>query len=245
MRRTVAFIGLAGALTAGGCESSQSKSARLEKLSVGLAKTHKVKVGQSNPDVDVLDATVLHTAIGNAAVVRLRNRSRHDEAALPLQIVVEDAKGAPIYTNDTAGLQPALQQLALLRGGSSAYWVNDQVAAATTPKRVSVRVGRGTTIRGGGAPRLEITGAHLRDDSSGAYAEGRVKSTGAAPLRQVPVFGVALRGGKVVAAGRAIVDKVPGRAAAKPVRFKLFFVGDPRGARLVLNAVPTSAKGAA
>ena len=55
--------------------------------------------------------------------------------------------------------------------------------------------------------------------------------------RDIVVFAVARRGKRVVAAGRAAVERLkPGARAT----FQVFFIGDPRGARLTLAAPPTS-----
>ena len=56
------------------------------------------------------------------------------------------------------------------------------------------------------------------------------------------MFGVAIRGGKVVAAGRAIVEKLDPAPTKKPVRFKIYFIGDPKGAALKLTTAPTVLK---
>ncbi len=51
------------------------------------------------------------------------------------------------------------------------------------------------------------------------------------------MLGVARRGGRIVAAGRAIVPLVkPGKKA----KFNLFFIGNPKGARVTLSAPPTT-----
>jgi len=49
---------------------------------------------------------------------------------------------------------------------------------------------------------------------------------------------VARRGGRVVAAGRAIVDRL-GAKGTKPQLFRIFFIGNPKGAKLTLFAPPT------
>ena len=49
----------------------------------------------------------------------------------------------------------------------------------------------------------------------------------------MPVYAVALRGGKVVAAGRAVVASVAAHGGA-PAAFDIPLVGDATGAKLVL-----------
>ena len=54
--------------------------------------------------------------------------------------------------------------------------------------------------------------------------------------RRLVVACVARRGGRVVAAGRAIVNRLaPGKSAS----YHVFFIGDPRGARMTVVAPPT------
>jgi hypothetical protein len=49
-----------------------------------------------------------------------------------------------------------------------------------------------------------------------------------------------LRGGKVVAAGRALVAKLAGRRGAS-ARFRISLVGDASKAKIELTAVPAAA----
>jgi hypothetical protein len=57
---------------------------------------------------------------------------------------------------------------------------------------------------------------------------------------KLTIYCVAIKGGRVVAAGRANVPILPPAAkAGKPTHFAIFFIGDPRGAQLVLSAPPT------
>jgi hypothetical protein len=58
----------------------------------------------------------------------------------------------------------------------------------------------------------------------------------------MPIFAVALRGGRVVAGGRALVPNLPVSSAAvkpKPTAFRIYLVGAPAGAHIELTAVPT------
>jgi hypothetical protein len=53
---------------------------------------------------------------------------------------------------------------------------------------------------------------------------------------KVPVFAVAVRGGRIVAAGRAVAESLPPRT---PTQFQIFFVGNPAGASIKVSALPT------
>lgn len=243
-RRPVAAAAVA-ALAAGGlsaCESSQTKSARLEKTGRAEAKTSLVTAGAANTAVKVLRTAVLHSDLGSAAVVQLQNTGREAEVQVPLLIDVKDAKGASAYKNDIEGLQPALQQMAFLARGQKAYWVNDQVLGAAVPRSVDVQVGKEQSTFAQTPPKITLGTVRLDSDSTGSYATGEIRNESKILQTNVPVFGVALKGGKVVAAGRALIEKLPPAPTKKPITFKIFFIGNPKGAQLEFTTVPTVLK---
>jgi hypothetical protein len=229
------------AATAGlsACESTADKSAKIAKegkQAVQASGTIKI---QHNADVRVARAVVVRGAGGTvAAAVEVRNAGARAQRDVPVLIDVRDAQGASVYKNDTVGLQPALQRLASVSGKRDAWWVNDQVTAASAPKSVRVRVGAAPPA--GPIPAVRVTGAHFDGDSTGRYLTGTVVNPSRSVLHDVPIFAVALKGTRVVAAGRALVPKLPAAGAAKKVVFRLFFVGDPRGARVTLTVAPNA-----
>jgi hypothetical protein len=77
----------------------------------------------------------------------------------------------------------------------------------------------------------------VQDPVSGIAASGYVKNRSTVDQRGVTVFGVARKGGKIVAAGRAGIKRI---RAGRRGRFKIFWIGDPRGATLEISAPPTS-----
>ncbi|HWI71199.1 MAG TPA: hypothetical protein VNT55_04535, partial [Baekduia sp.] len=168
--------------------------------------------------------------------VEVRNAGAKAQRDVPVLIDVRDAKGASLYKNDTVGLQPALQRLASVRGHRSAWWVNDQVTAATAPRSVRARVGAAPSVSA--VPAVRVSGVHFDSDATGRFLTGTVINPSPSVLRNVPIFAVALKGARVVAAGRALVPKLPATGAPKPTIFRLFFVGDPRGARIALTLAP-------
>jgi hypothetical protein len=87
---------------------------------------------------------------------------------------------------------------------------------------------------------VRVTGVHFEGDSTGRYLTGTVVNPSRRVLRSVPIFAVALKGSRVVAAGRAIVPKLPAASSPKKVVFRLFFVGEPRGARIALTVAPSA-----
>jgi hypothetical protein len=77
---------------------------------------------------------------------------------------------------------------------------------------------------------------------AGPYMTGAVTNRSGVALHNMPIFAVALRGGRVVAAGRALVPSLPASPAARPTSFRIYFVGSPAGAHIELTPAPTVAQ---
>jgi hypothetical protein len=214
------------------CESSQDKSARLAKLAKSARKEKGIVVKRRNPDVQVVRTAVVHDANGTAAAVELRMRGKKPQAQLPLSLVVS---GTRAYRNDVPGLAPSLTHVALLRPGERVWWVNDQVLA-DAPGRAVAKVGPPTAKAADGAPELVAKSLKLDRDSSGAFTSGRLHNGSKVEQRNLTVFAVAEKAGKVVAAGRAGIERLKAGATG---RFKVFWIGDPAGARISVFAPPT------
>jgi hypothetical protein len=240
LSRAAAAIGavLAALPLVTACESTQEKSAKIGREARKLVSERGLVVGRRNPEVRVVATTALHDANGTAVVVVLRNRSKRPLAALPLAINVRGARGRSLFKNDAPGLQPSLVQAALLPPHGELEWVNDQVQTASTPRSVAARVGMAPRPAPAALPRLTVSRVRLEADPvSGIAAVGRVENHSKLDQRKLVVFVVARRHGRVVAAGRGLVQRLrPGKSGA----FKVFFIGDPRGARLNASAPPTS-----
>ena len=85
---------------------------------------------------------------------------------------------------------------------------------------------------------MEITRPEARDRRlrAASPAIGNVANRSAVEQRRLVVFAVARKGDRVVAAGRAIVERL---APGKSAHFTAFLIGDPRGAELSAAAPPT------
>ena len=235
MRRTaLALLALALA----GCESTQEKSARLERQAAKISKHARgLEVIKRSRDVRVAGTSVLTDANGSAAVVELRNTSRHALIGVPVAISVRDRGKHVVYANDAAGLDDALVKAPFVRAHGRLAWVHDQVTADGKPASVLAKVGADAKRAPETAPRLEIEATKLVADSSGVAAVGKVVNRSGVAQQRLVIFGVARKHGRVVAAGRAMVPRL---APQKDARFRVFFIGDPRGARLTLAAPPTT-----
>ena len=239
-RATALVAAAAALLLLPACESSQTKSARLKKQGAEAAQLTTVSAGAKNADVDVVSTTVLTAANTSAVVVGLRNSGPADQIAVPVQIQAKDAKGKVVYKNDLDGLQPALQQMAVVRRGATQFWINDQVTASAPPKTASVDVGAAKGKPAGALPKITLSRVRTQsDDVSGSFVSGIVRNESAQAQLNMPIYGVFRRGTRVVAAGRALIERLAPEPQKKPTVFRIFFIGDPKGGKLSLQAEPT------
>lgn len=242
---TLAALGVL-ALILSGCESTESESAKLGREGAKLiAGAGTVGLGGSNRAVHVGQVALVQGSGRTAAVVQLTNTGAGAQADVPVLIDVRSPRGASLYRNDIQGLEPSLQQMPLLRGHASGWWVDDQVLASGKPGSVKVRVGdaKGAPARAsaaGASAGVQVSTTGLGSDVAGPYLAGEVVNHTGVAQHNMPIFAVALRGGRVVAGGRALVPNLPvSSATVKPTAFRIYLVGAPAGAHIELTAVPT------
>lgn len=230
------------ALTLAGCQSTQEKSARLEKA----AKLHEpsagagsggLKIAQPSRVVKVLATALVHSSEGTAVAVTLRNDSSEALRDVPIEIHVRDAHGATLYSNDIPGLGAPLTSLASIPAHGELTWVDDQIPVSAGPASVAALIGTAPRASATAAP-LRVGGAHaVEDPANGAGAAGSVLNPTGVLQRQVVVYALARRGAKIVGAGRAVLPEVPAHGS---VPFQLYFIGEARGAKLALSAPATT-----
>jgi hypothetical protein len=223
-------------LTACG-ESNQDRSAKIAAQGKhAMQDAGLLKVARSNRDVKVGETALVRADGAVAAAVELDNRGSTAQVDVPVLIDVTDAKGASVYRNDANGLQPSLQRIAVVARGARAWWVNDQLLGAESGSKLQVRVGAAASTTS--VPDVKVRDVHFEDNATGRYLTGVVVNHTGKVQTNLPVFAVAVRGGKVVAAGRSLVAKVaPGDPTKKP-RFQVFFIGDPQGAKVHVTVAP-------
>jgi hypothetical protein len=228
----------AAAVPLSACQTTQELSAQRAKSAKKLVAEKGLTIGKANPDIAIGTTAIVQDANGIAAVVELRNKGKGPQAKLPVAISVTDAKGKALYRNNIAGLEDSLVSMALLERGQDAFWVNNQVTATGKPAKVKVTVGMSKGKLPAKVPSLVISGVHLSSDSGSFTAKGTIANKSAVAQKRVTIFCVARRGSRIVAAGRAIVDRVA-PAGGKPTPFTVFFIGNPKGAKLMFAAPPT------
>jgi hypothetical protein len=234
----LAVLVLALALT--GCETNEERHAALvreDKLARRAPAAQGLLVTRRSPYVKVLATTVLHDENGTAAVVTLRNDSPLALREVPVSIALHEAHGGTLYSNDQPGLSPPLTHAPLLLPGQSFRWIDDQIPGDGAPGALTVRVGEAPTAPGS-PPRIAVSAMHIIEDpANGVGAEGTVINHSTVTQQELVVFAVALRGGRVVAAGRAVLPDAPAGASTP---FQVFFIGNPQGAVLQASAPPST-----
>jgi hypothetical protein len=242
----VRWVALAlAALALTGCETTAEKSAKLERAAKqqalragGRTVERGLSITHPSTRIAVGARTVLAGTEGAAAVVTLHNLSAETLRDIPIEITVEDSRGKTVYTNEVPGLATALVSVPLLAAHGTTRWIDDQIQpSGGTPASVRVEIGEGRPSTGA-TPRLSVVGAHLFDDpTSGSGAEGSVANHSRVAQQELVVYGFAMRAGKVVAAGRALLAQSPAQSST---HFQLYFIGDPRGAQLHFETPPTT-----
>jgi hypothetical protein len=246
----LALAAVALPLVLGGClgvETTPEKSAAKAKLAVNSIKNQKgLVLGKVNAAIKVEDSALVQDANGVAAVVRVKNTGS-TQVTLPVAITVSDAKGKKLYANDAPGLDASLTSLPVLGAGQEAVWVNNQILIAGKASKVAAQVGaaKGKAVAGA-LPKIVLSEIEAGRDEDGNYAKGIVANQSAIAQKRLVISCVARDGDTVLAAGRAVVDRLaPAAESKKPTTFTVFFIGDPKQAKLTCTAPPTVLSGGA
>ena len=231
----VVLLGAAVALAA--CDSTQEKSEKLQKSGSKAFSAKGLRITEVSKDVKVRGKALFNDQNGTAVAVRLENTSDKTLHNVPIAVNVTNPKGKSVYKNDFPGLDPALVSISILRPGEKVTWVNDQVLATGKPAKVKVKVGAAGQASGA-LPRVDITPPKFQGDPvSGLSVVGKAHNRSDVLQRQLTLYAVALKGDRIVAAGRGGIERLrPGRRAG----YQIFFIGNPKDAKVELAAPPTT-----
>lgn len=237
-----ASAGLSGCL---GVESTQDKSARLAKQAAAeIRQAEKgLEIRRASRTITVVSKQVVQDPTGVAAVVQLRNRGR-TQVNVPIAVTVLGAGGRKLYANTIPGLDRSLVSAPLVPRGRTTLWINNQITVAGRSRSLKVRVGDGTPAPARTAPRITLSKLRQGRDEDGAYVEGVVTNRSAVLQKRLTISCVSVAGGRVRAAGRSVIEKLPPAAQArKPTRFTAFFIGKPAGGAITCTAPAVAWKG--
>jgi hypothetical protein len=223
------------ALALAGCETTQEKSARLERAALsnkssGPAASKGLSIARPSTSIKVQSAVAVHDSEGAAIVVTLRNTGAAQKE-VPLLV------RAGSYSNNAQGLAPSLVRAALVPAHGETIWIDDQIQASEATGAVTTTVGEGTPALA--APPQIVLGAHRleTEPGGGTVVHGTVTNRSSTTQKELVVYVVASRGGKVHAAGRAVLTSL---AAGASSPFEVFLIGRPAGTTLELAAPPTT-----
>jgi hypothetical protein len=214
------FLAL-GALVLTGCVTTQQRNERYKLRADRTLDSRKpLRVRAPGTDASVGAITVLRGAHGGAIVVELRNRSGHALSDLPISVGVGRRA-----LNARGGLNFFQTHVASIARGAQVRWV------FTTRGRIPH--GRPFAVVGDAArsptqlPRITATAQ---------AGDAVVRNPSDVPQYGLPVYALARRGGRYVAAGRTTLRQLDTGGA---VTVPLHLIGDRHGAPLELEALPT------
>ena len=234
-RLSIAAVGLT-VLT--GCATTQEKAARIQLDNARIrANLTALRLTGTSSAVDATSIGVLiDRSSGRVAVVAtLRNRSSSPVSDLPLLVGAKLANGRRVYLNSAANIAYFRNHIPAIAAHGQLTWVLTLTHDLPRGARPFVRVGppsRATTTAIGTLPTLRVETSKL----TGGDATVTVQNASGVTQYQLPVYAVATRGQRPVAAGQALVEELDGGGAA---RLRLRLVGNASGATLSLEAPPT------
>lgn len=229
------------------CESTQQESAKIERYDKAHAPSlHSSSLSITKPSsvVKVLGTALLSGEEAYAATVTMRNDSPHALSDVPIEITVHGSNGQVLYTNKAPGITGSLVSVPLLLPGEEFTWVDDQVqlgvGGSAKGATVAALLGEVPPVAKPAAslPQMRISDVHSVEEAAlGEATAGTVSNPSPVTQEALVVYGVAERGGKVVAAGRAVLSQVGAHGSAP---FQIFMIGSSGGGAKVELSAPAS-----
>ncbi len=241
MSRALAGLALVLALVVPtACESTQAKSSALKAKGAKAINEKGLDVKQRNANVQIVGKQILHDANGTAVVIVMRSRAATPLRGVPVEIEVTGAGGKTLFKNDQPGVDKALVGPSILPPGQDFAWVHDQVLISGKALAVKATPGAAQGTVTGELPKIEVSAPRLHGDvTSGIEATGTVTNASKVEQQDLVLYCVARKGATIVAAGRG---GIPRLKVGQKRSYHIFFIGDPRGAKLSVEAPPTVLK---
>ena len=241
--RVGAAAAVGAALALSGCVTSEQKAAwvHIESARI-IASQNATVVGHPDPQVRVTRVSVVTGPGRVAIVVELRNLSPRPVNDLPISVGVHERDHGSRYLNQRAGLSYFETHVAEIPGGGRITWLY----SASAPRRLSraslaaahafAVVGRPSRSPITVASRIPPVRAALVS-VDGRVLRVRVTNLSSIPQVPLPVYALALAGGRYSAVGSGTVAALsPG--SSTPIRLDL--VGHTTGHQpITLEALPT------
>jgi len=237
-RRGAAFAAAATLLlSVAGCETTEEQSAKIgRELGKQSAIAGHTSLGSASRAVRVKSKVLISSGGSAAVALELTNTSAQAQVSFPILIDVADAAGKGVYENNTKGIDPSLQQLALLAPHATVWWVDNEVLA-TAPKTVSARVGASKAAAPTSIPQITTSKASASASFPGPHVSATVSNRSQLTQSQLAVYAVILKGSQAVGAGRAVIASLgPGAST----RVLIPVIGAIDGSTIALTSAPTT-----
>ena len=239
MRSVSRLAAIAFGFTAlAGCTTTQEKAARLQLNNARIrANLTPLRISARSSAVKVTSVSLL---IGKgrppaAVVATVRNQTSNPVSDLPLLVGIKLPSGQRMDVNSAAGLSYFRNHLPAIPARGELTWVLPIDRRLPAGARPFAEVGSANPATATPIPALPVLRV-APVKASRATATLTVQNSSSVTQYQLPVYAVARRGQRWVAAGQTVIQELDGGASAL-VRLPL--VGNSSGAAVSFEAPPT------
>ena len=232
-----AACGLAAAGALAGCTTTQQKAARLQLENARVrAAQLSTRVSSAGSLVAVDGISLVRRPGRTAFVVTVRNRGGHPLSDLPISVGYRLGAARTVYLNSAAGIGYFDAHLPLIGSGRAFTWIYPTARPVPTGARPFARVGDSSTVRVSGLSAPPEISAAVISATAGGEIRVHVRDVSGVTQYQLPVYAVASRGSRVLAAAAATIAELDG-GSSETLRLRL--LGSADGAHLELETQPT------
>jgi hypothetical protein len=231
----IAVLAAAGGLT--GCVSTQQKAARLRVNSERiLASQNTTRVTAAGGAVNVERIALVRSGRRTAFAVTVENPGPDPVSDLPISVGYHLGRGRPIYLNTGSDGGYFDAHLPAVAARGSLIWVYTAGRELPPRARPFAVVGARPSVRGTAVTSAPAIRAAARDGDGRNPVQVAVRNLSGVPQFQLPVYVIAQRDGRTVAAGNASVPELAG-GASQTLRLQL--VGRTARSQVAVEAPPT------
>jgi hypothetical protein len=222
-----------------GCVSTQTVASRARLVDARIiASQSQTEVTQANPSVSVEPPVLIRAPGADAIVVSVRNDSARPATDLPISVGVRTPSGRTAYLNRSTALGYFDSHIASIGSRATTTWVF-VTGAHIPPGRVFTTVGL-AQLHPSLSRSLPSVAVSLRatqpERDDGVTLELSILNRSAIPQYYLPIYAVALRGDREVAAGRTTITHIGTHGTTTST---LELLGSPHYDSLHLIASPT------
>jgi hypothetical protein len=232
----VAVLAAAGPLA--GCASTQQKAARLQLSSARLrAEQVPTRIRHQSTSVRAVNVTLLRQGKRTAFIVTVTNHGDKAVSDLPILVGYRGAGGSGVYVNGAVGGDYFASHLPLVAPGASLRWVVTTTRRIPTAAKLLAEVGARPSVAVAGLQKSSDVAVSARAKATGDVLSVAVRNDSGVTQYGLPLYAVADRGGRAVAAGSTSITELDGNAT-RTVHIRLLGSAGT-GASVQVEAIPT------